>query len=131
MFYSMYHSSLLARTTRSLGIGASALLPVAAFASGPDLGYVDSAVSEVGELVVQLVPVVIAIGLLLFIWGLVQFIMASGDDEARAVGKRKIIWGIVALFVIVSVWGLVGLLNDLTGVEQGTEFEAPATGIIN
>jgi hypothetical protein len=63
-------------------------------------------------------PVVITLALLLFLWGLVKFIMAAGNEEARASGKQIMIWGIVALFVMVTVWGLVGFLNDITGVGQ-------------
>lgn len=63
-----------------------------------------------------LIPLVGAIALLYFFWGLAKFILAAGDEEERAKGKQIMIWGIVALFVIVSVWGLVGWLGTALGV---------------
>lgn len=102
------------------------LIPAVTLAQGgPNLGYVNNAVGSIGALVSQLIPVVIAIGLLFFIWGLVQFILASGDEAAKDVGKRRMIWGVIALFVIVSVWGIVGLLGELSGVELGGTIDTP------
>ncbi len=102
-------------------------LPVAVFAqTSPDLDYFEEAIISIGALVEQLIPIVIAIGLLFFIWGLVQFILASGDETAKEVGKRRMVWGILALFVIVAVWGLVDLLAGITGVETGGTIDAPS-----
>lgn len=102
---------------------AAFALPFAPFvafgASAVDVGYFTQLITAVQGIITTLVPLVIALGLLFFIWGLVQFIFASGDEAAKDEGKRKMIWGVVALFVIVSVWGLVALLNQLTGVAAG------------
>jgi uncharacterized membrane protein len=106
---------------------ASAAVP--ALAAAPDLGYFDQFVALLGTLIGALIPVVIALGLLLFIWGMVQFIFASGDEAAKEEGKRKMIWGVITLFVIVSVWGLVALLNQLTGVGQGAVYQPVQTGL--
>jgi len=95
----------------------------------PELGFFDNLVTQIGTLINALLPVVIALGLLLFIWGLVQFIFSSGDEAAKDEGKRKMIWGVIALFVIVSVWGLVELLNQITGIEQGAGYADVQTGL--
>ena len=58
----------------------------------------------------SLIPLLIGLALVYFIWGIVEFIGKSGDETARTEGKQKMIWGIIALFVIVAVWGLVGVI---------------------
>lgn len=63
-----------------------------------------------------LVPIAISLALLFFIWGLVTFIRNSGEEEALEEGKRKMIWGIIALFVIIAIWGLVGFIIRSTGI---------------
>lgn len=110
-------------------MGSLLLAPLFAFAQSPDLTYLDDVVNAIGELVNQLIPIVIAIGLLFFIWGLVQFILASGDEGAKEVGKRRMVWGILALFVIVAVWGLVDLLAQIVGVDVGGTIDAPSVNI--
>jgi len=76
------------------------------------------AVSDIQELSVLIrdilgnyvIPVLFAIALVVFLWGVVQYITAGGDEEKRKSGKQTMIWGIVGLFVMVAVWGLVNLL---------------------
>ncbi len=108
-------------------------LPLFALAQGagstPDLGWFTSALQSIGELINAAVPILIALGLLLFIWGLVVFIFSQGDDDAQKRGKKLMVWGVIALFVIVSVWGLVALLGEMVGVNQGEGFTPPQTGI--
>lgn len=53
-------------------------------------------------------PLVVALALLAFFWGLVKFIFhLSGDDKALQDGKNLMKWGLVALFVLVSIWGIL------------------------
>ena len=56
------------------------------------------------------IPLVLALALVYFLWGVFQFIMAGDNEEKKKVGKERMIWGIIALFVMVAVWGLVNIL---------------------
>ncbi|MCH7597830.1 hypothetical protein IID27_02160 [Patescibacteria group bacterium] len=53
------------------------------------------------------IPVLVAIALLVFFWGVSKLILYADNETKRQEGINTIIWGLVALFVIVSVWGLV------------------------
>ncbi|GMQ95223.1 MAG: hypothetical protein BMS9Abin13_336 [Patescibacteria group bacterium] len=63
-----------------------------------------------------LVPFLIGLGALYFIWGVLKFVMAGDDQEARANGRSMMIYGIIALFAMVSVWGLVNVLVNTFGL---------------
>jgi len=110
---------------KHLSLALLALTPflVTAQESEPNLNFFQSLLQQVGALIEVAVPILIALAVLLFIWGLIKFIFASDNDEARAEGKKVMVWGIIALFVIVSVWGIVALLNQVTGVEQGQGYD--------
>ncbi len=105
-------------------------LPGNSYAVNPDLGYLTTATREVGSVVALLLPFVTAVALLLFFWGLAVFIFSAGDDEGRRKGRQRMIWGIIALFVIVSVWGIVQIVRVLTGT-QGSGETAPAPTVGN
>jgi len=75
--------------------------------SGPNTSRIFQLVADLKKLLDLLIPIAITLALLFFIWGLAQFILASGDEEKKKEGKQRMIWGIIALFVIVSVWGIV------------------------
>jgi len=103
-------------------IPALALLP--AVASAQQLGNLRNLLTSIGDLVELALPIVVAIGLLVFFWGLVRFIFA-GADETKQAGRQLMIWGIVALFVMVSVWGLVRFIGNAVGVNQGDSVTVP------
>ena len=97
-------------------ISGLALVPGIAFAQAS--GF--TIITDIGNLVSLLTPVIVALALLFFFWGLAKYILAAGDETAQAAGKQIMIWGIIALFVIVAVWGLVQVLASTFKVDTGT-----------
>ena len=65
------------------------------------------------------IPAIFAIGLIIFLWGLLMFLRAAGDESAADEGKRRIFWGVLVMFVMISVWGLVGIIVQLAGIRPG------------
>ena len=59
--------------------------------------------------------VVFAAGFFLFIWGLVQFLwnLNSGGDNKE--GKQHMIWGVVGMLIMISVYGILSLLDNTFG----------------
>lgn len=55
----------------------------------------------------SLLVLLIALALLVFFKGLVSFIAKSGDAKSHQDGKNLMIWGLVGLFVMVSVFGIL------------------------
>ena len=111
---------------KKLIIGALIFSPIIASAQ---LGNIQNIIESVRRIIDTLIPLVAALALLYFFWGLAKFILASGDEEARDNGKHIMIWGIVALFVIVSVWGLVRFIGDAIGIQPtGTDQPIPGVG---
>lgn len=82
-------------------------------------------VETFSDIINALIPVVVALALLVFFWGLVMFIFNQSNEEKRGKGKDIMIWGIIALFVMVSVWGLVNLLAETFNVGQDRTIEPP------
>ena len=66
------------------------------------------------------IPVLFAAGLLIFLWGLLRFLRAAGDETALVEGRRFMVWGVIILFVMTAVWGLVGIVSQFTGIDPGT-----------
>lgn len=104
-------------------LAALAFAPAVAFAQG-NLGNLETLLRSVGRLVDIALPIIVAIGLLVFFWGLVKFIF--GGEEAKKEGQSFMIWGIVALFVMISVWGLVRWIGNALGIGQGDTVIVPA-----
>ena len=58
-----------------------------------------------------LVGLLLTAALVVFFWGMVKYINSLSSEKDKQEGKQLMIWGVVALFVMVSVWGLVNLLQ--------------------
>jgi uncharacterized membrane protein YidH (DUF202 family) len=58
----------------------------------------------------RLIPFLIGIGVLIIILGILGYIKNGDNEEKRAEGRMFIIWGIVSIFIMLSVWGLVNIL---------------------
>ena len=88
-----------------------ALAPAVAFAA-PNDGLM-GVLSIVGRLISALTPIVVAIALLAFFWGLASYLLNfSGEDKDKKKGRDMMMYGVLALFVMVSVWGLVTILRN-------------------
>ncbi len=55
----------------------------------------------------QLIVVVAGLAVLYFFWGLMKFIFHADSEDAQTEGKNIMKWGIITLFVMTAVWGLV------------------------
>ena len=66
----------------------------------------------------RLIPFIIALTVLVFLWGIFKLVISGKDSEGREQARGYIIWGIIALFVMVSVWGLVNLLTSTFSLNQ-------------
>ena len=86
-----------------------ALFPIVVFAQFGTLGQT---ITEIGLLITKLIPVIVALALLYFFWGLAKFILNADNEQARTEGKQIMIWGIIALLIMVSVWAIVVTLQN-------------------
>ncbi|MFA6515007.1 MAG: hypothetical protein WCT42_01950 [Candidatus Paceibacterota bacterium] len=62
------------------------------------------------------VPFLFALATAAFIWGVIQFYLNPDNEEKRKKGKSFIIGGLIALFVMLSMWGLVAILTGTFGL---------------
>ena len=69
------------------------------------------------EIINPLIVLLFALALTFFLWGIFNFIRQSDSDEAREVGRRHILWGLVGMVVIISVIGILQILANTFGFD--------------
>ena len=92
-----------------------ALTPSVALAAA-DVSYFDGLVKGIGGVFNSLIPVIIAIAVVYFLWGVLQFIGAGDDEESRKAGRSRMLNGILALFVMVALWGIIAFLAGVLDI---------------
>ena len=70
-----------------------------------------------------LIPIAFALALLYFFWGVAKYIRSAGEEKEE--GRKILVWGVVALFVMTSIWGLVRFIQGEFGVEQNSNINIP------
>lgn len=91
---------------------ATAIVLTPAVASAAGVGSsIASLLSLVSNTLGALVYIVMSLGLLVFLWGVVKYVISNSDDDKKS-ARQYMIWGIIGLFVMSTVWGIVGLLKD-------------------
>ena len=73
-----------------------------------DIDSVASKATNIGNLVVELA---ISFAVIWIIVSVVRYLIAGGE-EGRAKGRDAIVYGVIGLFVILSIWGLVYILKS-------------------
>ena len=107
---------------RKVLLGSTVFLtPAMALAAGG----LETVLNTLARLINTATPIVFALALLAFFWGLAVYIFNSGNDEKKAEGKNIMIWGIIALFVMVSVFGIIRILQQTLGVDGSQNINIP------
>lgn len=76
---------------------------------------------SIGELIGILTPIIVALALMAFFWGLAMYVLNfSGEDKDKKKGRDMMVYGLLVLFVMVSVWGIVNILQSTFDINQNT-----------
>lgn len=122
-----------------MGLGLLVLAPVSVYAQAGNVGAIRGCtpgmpvadiqgfICKIGDILNTVVPILVALGVIIFIWGVLTYVLA-GDEEAKTAGRDKIIFGIIGLAVIIGLWGLVRILTNTFGVQNaGQNITFPTT----
>jgi len=63
-----------------------------------------------------IIGVVFALGFAFFLFGIARYMFYAGNDTERAVGRQHIMWGLVGMFIMVAVAGIINIIRGTIGV---------------
>ena len=77
-----------------------------------------------------LIPFIIGIGFLVFVYGMFKYFIAGGaDEEKRESGKQMMIYATLGFVLIIVFWGIVNLLTSSTGLQGDTLDDRPKVDV--
>lgn len=71
---------------------------------------------------------IMLIAVAVFLWGIIKFIAAGGDETKIKSAKGYIIYGLIGIFIMVSLWGIIEIIGYTFRVELGGTITAPTIG---
>lgn len=95
---------------RILSLVAGGLIsPLLVFAAPPS--DFSGVVKILLSLLAYLVPVIIAITLIVVLWAGAQLILHADNPNKRTENRSTLIWGILVLFIMISVWAIINIFR--------------------
>src|SRR3989338_1338321 len=76
-----------------------------------DLNFTSFA-NRIGDIANVVIPFLIGVALVVMIFGIFRYVMSAGDSEKVAEGRKVILYGIIALFMMLSFWGFVMIISN-------------------
>jgi len=110
--------------------GAMSLFPVLAMAQNSPTGTLSNLtgfVNQAGAILKLLIPMAFAVAIIYFFWGVAKYIGKAGDPKAAAEGKSIMIYGVIAIAVMASIYGIVAYLQNTVGITPGNNVITPPT----
>ena len=116
--------------THSLTVLVCALsaVPLVACAQTTLSSIADSFVTNIVNVTAQMF---LGLATVAFLYGVLQYIggLREGNGEKTKKGSNTMIWGLAALFVMASIWGIVYYVQDIFGIQGQNNIVIPAVRI--
>jgi len=74
----------------------------------------------VGSIIDPIVLLIFSAGVFLFTWGLVVFLLNLDNPEARKTGVQHMLWGILGVFIMATVFGIISIITETFGLGDPT-----------
>ena len=77
-----------------------------------------------------IVPFLVGIAVFIVIWGVFKYIASAAEEEKRAEARAFVVWGVVGIFAMVSVWGFVNILVNSFSLSKQAPSQRPTLPLI-
>lgn len=71
------------------------------------------------DLGMVIMPLLASVGFFVFVLGIARFIKNTGNEKEAKDSKNMIIWGIIGVFVMVTIWGIIAFIKGELGFGGG------------
>lgn len=85
--------------------------PAAAMAQTHQVTEVNSLTNWLLGLGNTVIYILVSLAVIFIVWHIVMYIVGGADPAAKKAHLGNVGWGILGLAIIVSIWGLVGILT--------------------
>ena len=93
---------------------AALVLPVAAFAQ--DTSQVSALVTQTLAILNIVITIVFILAIVVFGWGVVKYVTSANNPEKEKEARSFLWWGVIGIFVLAAVFGLVQFVAKYFGV---------------
>lgn len=74
--------------------------------------------NHINSLLNAFVPFLIGLAVLVIMWGIFGYLRHSADEEKRGEARKYILWGVIFVFIMLSIWGFVNVLVNTVPLQK-------------
>lgn len=84
-----------------------------------EAGGIVSLMNSINRVIINpLITLLFAAAVVYFLYGLAQYLIATDNEEVRKTSKKRMLWGIFGMFIMISVFGILNLILNTMGVKN-------------
>ncbi|MFC1802244.1 hypothetical protein ACFLY7_02275 [Patescibacteria group bacterium] len=77
---------------------------------------VDSLITKINTNIINpIIAFLFVFATAIFLWGIFEYVWGADNEEARKTGQQHMVWGVIGLFIMVGVVGLINLILGTFG----------------
>ncbi len=96
-----------------------------AYAAGSIKSFGDAVNFVISLIKDTAIPVLISGAVIIFFFGVIKTFIYETNPETIAKNKYYMIWGLGAIFVMLSIWGIINVISSSTGIGIGGDITIP------
>jgi hypothetical protein len=110
--------SMMAHFFRQVLFVSSFLMPLSAFAQTELPNRVLDLMGKIYNVILNpIIALLFGLAFAYFIWGIVRYVWSGEQESMREEGRRAIVWGVIGMFVMFSVFGILRLVIGTIGAD--------------
>jgi uncharacterized membrane protein len=75
-------------------------------------------IHKINQVIINpIITLIFAVAVLVFLYGVFEYVKDADSEDARTTGRRHIIWGVVGMFIMVSVFGIMDIIMNTIGAD--------------
>jgi heme/copper-type cytochrome/quinol oxidase subunit 2 len=78
------------------------------------------------KLLLSTVPIIATLSIVVFFWGIVKVIYNAENQKEHTEARKFMVYGLIGVFVIFSIWGIILFLEGVLGVPSTEECQGPS-----
>jgi TRAP-type C4-dicarboxylate transport system permease small subunit len=95
------------------------MFTIIAHAQSPGVAVAQQFVAKFNEVILfPIITLLIAVALLVFIWGCFQYIAGAANPATRTEGQKHIMWGIIGMFVMLTAYAILTIAANTFGLND-------------
>lgn len=88
-----------------------------AYAAASHVTAAQSVLARINDVILfPLMTLMVSVAVLVFLWGVFQYVYNSGDEKARGAGRMHMLYGVIGLFIMLSAFAILKVAAGTFGV---------------